>query len=420
MQKKIIRFESLNLEKFIDYTLALIINLIIFSTNNILMKYAKIFVLLFIIVFFMGKICLNKKLILRFNKIGILYILLSFVICSSFFYGISTEFVSDYIYYFVLGIFLVCFKQNITFYKAFYNLLKIFLVIFTLSIYVELLFPFIFNSIFLKFSLADLTASNVITSRTGTYSGLAFEKAYAAFLMNIGIGLILSVLVYDKKITITRLFSLSMLLGGIMLTGKRTLFLIPIVMILLCILLFTKNNRILKFIVTIIGLILVITLLYLLVPNVSLVLDRLFNNSTGDVLTGRTTFWNYALQMFNESPILGKGFGSYNLYVYEQGFRYYGRMWNYFGHNIYYQMLGETGIIGFTIFMLLSLSIIRRVIFFSKKTSSYSSLFSLYLLMLFFIYGITGNTLYYQCQFVTFLMAVSIVINLSRLHKYNI
>lgn len=89
-----------------------------------------------------------------------------------------------------------------------------------------------------------------------------------------------------------------------------------------------------------------------LIPQVSLVFDRLFADN-GDPLSGRQVFWTYAMQMFEASPLIGRGFLSFNAYINAQGFRYYGLLWSYQAHNVYLQLLAELGIAGFLLFVAL-------------------------------------------------------------------
>ena len=58
------------------------------------------------------------------------------------------------------------------------------------------------------------------------------------------------------------------------------------------------------------------------IPQVTIVYDRFMKsiNSGGDLLTGRTQFYELAIRMWKEHPIIGNGWGQfsnqYQLYLY--------------------------------------------------------------------------------------------------------
>ena len=134
----------------------------------------------------------------------------------------------------------------------------------------------------------------------GAIAGLAFEKAYAAFICNLGLGMIFAEYICHKshKYIIQSLI----VMVALMMTGKRTLFIIPIAVLLIYVILFSKNNKFIKLAGVGLGITIFIIGAYVLVPGASLIINRIVN-SEGDVLSGREVFWNYAMEMFRQNPL---------------------------------------------------------------------------------------------------------------------
>lgn len=57
--------------------------------------------------------------------------------------------------------------------------------------------------------------------------------------------------------------------------------------------------------------------------------------------------------MGEKYPVFGAGFGSYNQFAYDNGLRVGGDRWNFNGHNCYFQIAVELGIVGSIFFFCL-------------------------------------------------------------------
>ena len=94
--------------------------------------------------------------------------------------------------------------------------------------------------------------------------------------------------------------------------------------------------------------------------------------------------------------------------------------WSSQAHNIFYQLLGETGIIG--TFLFLCVCAITLYIFFRLyRKKNVLEKFDLALLfvgscfvILTLVYGLTGNVIYYTNQIMFFFLGISISVNLQR------
>ena len=199
---------------------------------------------------------------------------------------------------------------------------------------------------------------------------------------------------------------------ALMMTGKRTLFIIPIAVLLIYVILFSKNNKFIKLAGVGLGITIFIIGAYVLVPGASLIINRIVN-SEGDVLSGREVFWNYAMEMFRQNPLFGKGFLSFNDYAFYRGFRYYGERWNYQAHNVYIQLLAETGIVGFLLMTLLIILMLFKTISAVKEKPVFWNILLIYWIILFGVYSFTGNTLYYPCQLIVLIIIILLVSNIK-------
>ena len=107
-----------------------------------------------------------------------------------------------------------------TFFTCIFKLFSIVFWVFIASMYLELLAPSLFQRLF---SFLSLGKNLVVRSVDGVaVSGLAFEKAYAAFLCNLGLGVLLARL-FTKGINISTCIEILIVSAALMMTGKRAL-----------------------------------------------------------------------------------------------------------------------------------------------------------------------------------------------------
>lgn len=154
-------------------------------------------------------------------------------------------------------------------------------------------------------------------------------------------------------------------------------------------------------------------------PALFSVLDRF---SSDDTLSNRTYLWEFALDMFRENPIIGQGWGTYshrlnvtvNTLVVS----------NQYAHNIYIQLLAETGVIGFLCFTLPMIITLYKSLKLLKDTYNDSNsgvvMFASSSMQLFFlIYGLSGNPLYDKQMYIPYMLAVASYISYHKYYKYH-
>ena len=351
---------------------------------------------------------------MKINKYKLMYSLFVIMIMVSCFWVSNTNVIWDYSLYLISGVCVIFSDFSKTFYYYFMKIFKILFWVFIFSMFLEALLPNVFFLIFGFASFGD-AEMRALTSG-GAIAGLAFEKAYAAFICNLGLGVIFAEFVAQRSYKYVIQSILVMI--ALMMTGKRTLFIIPIVALLIYVMLFSKNNKFIKLAGVGLGISAFIIIAYTIIPEASLIIDRIIN-SGGDVLSGRENFWNYAMDMFHQNPFFGRGFMSFNDFVFNQGFRYYGERWNYQAHNVYIQLLGETGIIGCGVIIILIIILIIKAISLAKSTSNFWDVLLVYWIMLFGIYSLTGNTLYYPCQLIILIVSILLISNVKKIREVS-
>lgn len=397
--------------KILEIMIALIVNLIIFSANNKLMMYTKHLALAGILLY-LFMFALSRTFIIKVDKYKAIYSCFVFMIAVSCIYVSSVNEILDYSLYFVLGMLMVFSDCSRSFYYYFLKIFKGIFCLFIFSMFLESMLPEVFRILFGIVSFGD-AEMRAMTSG-GAIAGLAFEKAYAAFICNLGLGIAFSGFVrYKSKKFIIQII---VIMTALMMTGKRTLFIIPIAILLVYVILFSKNNKFIKLAGVGLGITAFIVIAYTAIPGAALIIDRIVNGST-DLLSGRETFWTYAMEMFHKNPIFGTGFLSFNEYAYNQGFLYYGDRWNYQAHNVYLQILGEMGIVGCILIVLLIGLITKKAVILAQTFRDFWSVLLVYWIILFGIYSLTGNTLYYPCQLIILFLCILFVSDNKKLRE---
>ena len=223
------------------------------------------------------------------------------------------------------------------------------------------------------------------------YSGIVGEKGEAAFLMVLAIVLLLSRCTYTKKIEKKDFKWLIIYLVALILPAKRMLFAVGILLIMLYISM-------------------------MVIPSLNTLLNRFTSFEGDDTANGRVYLWAHALRMFRERPFLGYGYGSYNKYASNQGvILTKSRVWESHAHSIYYQMLGEIGIIGLSVFIILNLTAIAMAIYLYKRRNRLSRrgcgylFIGINIVVFVLVYGLTGNIIYYTNQIMVYLWGLGLL-----------
>lgn len=279
---------------------------------------------------------------------------------------------------------------------------------FTITVIIQLLVPDVINSLrVLLLSSRDYTISQMGYENTTNYlSGLAINSSCAAFFISIFNGIVFSKLLFEgKKMRNGVLLMLGLI--ALLLTQKRMLviafLLASLVTVLIC-----KKDIAYKFkFIMLFAIVALIAFAYAIekIPAMTIFIDRLFNNT--NLLSGRENFYDEMLVWFKSNPVIGVGLGKAN------------SVWGYGGHNCYIQLLAETGIIGFVIYMSFVgpfiISTIKKLIYYWNYTNVEDNkeiittlVASVVGIIIILFYAISGNPFYDYIYCLTFFALIAV------------
>jgi len=196
--------------------------------------------------------------------------------------------------------------------------------------------------------------------------------------------------------------------AGLLLTGKRAHIVFGGASLFLAYYLYMSNKkrtRLVQLIAIAVALVVFLVLIIHFVPALSVFLRRFSESAEdGDVLLGRGKMWKVAIDGFKTSPIFGIGWGrfiSINIHA-----------WN--AHNIYLQLLCETGVAGvaifFTFFVFFLVSTMSKIVYVRRHGIDENHIcmylmISLAVQVFFLLYGFTGNPLYDKEMYIPYYVA---------------
>ena len=231
-----------------------------------------------------------------------------------------------------------------------------------------------------------------------------FTSQTAVTAQFIILGLMVVLYVYSHRETrrskIVWLFEIVFLIGGLLLTGKRSPLLnLGAAIIVVDMITVKRGKKVTRLLSIVLGIIAVVTILSVIAPvfpesRNSIV--RLFEYSFSSVeelseaSNGRFTLYRYAISEFGRHPIIGIGWGKYSALYGASG-----------THNIYLQLLCECGIIGFLFAIVGLFFALYKTIQMLKKQNNEEKVgvllkCSVFIQVYILVYGMFGNPLYDQ------------------------
>lgn len=272
---------------------------------------------------------------------------------------------------------------------------------FLLCTYLQVIFPDIINYINQLLLQTEELLYNNQARISGAYYGITSSNFLNAFFISIFEATMYAKIQTTEKAQYKNFILYVIGLGAIFLSGKKSIILANILTLLICFAILEKN-KIEYLIKKFFGYFVLGTIILLLINTRIPLLDNIISTiaSTDDISNGRLEMFETAWISIRENLWLGKGFGAtYRLY--SQGM-----------HNIYIQLLYEIGIVCtilFVIFFVCKLANNFKYIGKVYSTESrYILNFSLYIQLVFLIYGLSGNALFYYSTLLIYFISLSI------------
>ncbi len=393
---------------------------IIFSGYTFLLRYSKTLIFisgilsLFTIRFKFKNMEKNIRNNIMIYGIWVAYLIIN-ALCSSSFETTFSLLIKIVISYFIL--FVDWSDNNI---NTLFKISRFICIFYAFSILLEVAAP---NLILKIADIIEPTRVAIIADELnrGIYSGLVGEKGFAAYLMVVGAVIELAKYIKQKnKFTKYNIIFIFIYILATILTGKRMLSIILIMELILAFNYFRVKSKFAKGLLIGIISIILMTAVFTIMPQTTNIIDRFIEASSDTTSGGRKMFWDFCITMFKDRPIIGYGLNTFNEVFYKStNYIFNGVAWNMYAHNIYYELLGETGIIGIILFLIIILkNFIESIKLFKKNNLDNSWKAALWISIglqaLFIIYGLSGNTLYYDAQLICYIFSLSLFYSASK------
>ncbi len=276
--------------------------------------------------------------------------------------------------------------------------------------------------------LPDSMINVVLSSR---HNGFTTNPGFAATFICAGIIALFTMIVDEQKITFRNRILMVFFIIALLFTNKRA-HPVFLVMSLLTVWLMpvggsSRAGKYWKIFIAVIGLLIsyfAFKDLLVKIPFISSAVQTIDGLMLGeDITSSRSALFSWAWSLFEQNPVFGIGWGDFRYTI--VGVITHSTELD--THNIYLQLLCETGIVGFVCF------VVPFVLFWIKAKKAYCKcaagedeisktwksplFFSFVFQTLFLICGFTGNPLYDPCWMILYMFACSITISFVTLER---
>lgn len=234
---------------------------------------------------------------------------------------------------------------------------------------------------------------------TGGHAGITAQTGVNAFYISIFIILSFIKINYENnKIVKSVLLFIAFL--ALFLTAKRSFLIFSIILFGIYYLFKEDKNKMNK-VIKLFGIAIICFIGFEIIKRIGvadLIIDKTQNlEEHSDLTNGRNILWIKTIEMFLRYPIFGCGVDTIALFVGE------------YTHNMYIQLLAETGIIGIILFIVAVIYSLKASIKIKKKNPGYIfSDVSIYIQALFLFYGFTGNPIYGHIFLMTYFLSIAL------------
>lgn len=244
----------------------------------------------------------------------------------------------------------------------------------------------------------------------GRLAGLCANYSTNGIYLSLGVGIVgCRFLVAKQRNSVQVLLNLCVV-AALLLTGKRGPLIFSAAALIFTYLVMNRRQKIKRYF-KVIAAVAVAIVAFLIasyyIPALGKTLERMIAGlSSDDITGGRMILYQLAIVMFHENPVFGCGWGSYQYRADASVIgAIYGRNSDMYAHNCYLQLLAETGIVGFVLFVGAIFLTLRAAVKVVKAIQAdpdevpngekmYFLATSLYVQIFFILYCLTGNPLY--------------------------
>lgn len=374
-----------------------------------------------LIILTLGIVCIaaGKNFIVSISPYKILniwtVILVFFIVRNSA--DLQNGLYSNLLNYLIIFLFYIIVSKNEDWIPSFFRVIKV-------MSFIYAIFTVLFYFSRKAFEMIALNVLSIYSEQIlsqyneGWMSGLTNHYSVNAMYLSLGLALELVVLLdRNKRKNIDILISIFLMMALFM-TGKRG-------HIIFCIISWfvvyyfsnadKKRGRIVKILAILTIGVIVFMILENFVPFLMIFIERFkYQMAQGDVTTGRGILAGYAWELFRKNIWSGIGWNRF-IDIYVNSYSVSGEVLNV--HNVYLQLLTETGIFGFlafVIFFIVNYYIVVktlvevRIYQYNLKEKDRWLMFSLLMQTFFLIYCMTGNPLYDVHMFFPYMAACAI------------
>ena len=244
---------------------------------------------------------------------------------------------------------------------------------------------------------------------SGYRAGLAAHYSENAMMISMAVFAVVCLFMTEsrkqRKIWFFAFFAVSV--AALVLTTKRAHLLFGFVAILFAYFVFKPRQRAKRFFIIVIGAAALLAAFYLLslyVPAVGDIVERFSNMGEDTESSTRFAMWDLAIKCFEDNPVFGIGWNGYkyefNRVLFDPNVR--AERYAYLNaHNVYLQLLAETGVAGFSLFISGAVNIFSKTLKTLNRcvdprllSNRAPLVFSVIVQVFFYLYCLTGNCLY--------------------------
>ena len=280
-------------------------------------------------------------------------------------------------------------------------------------------FPDIMSTIAKAILNEERYLSNFLLFSRGAYAGITEQTGVNAFFATVGIAIFFSNVFTLRKNKILNLIFLTLSIVAVLLTAKRSAFLINAIIIYIILFITNRFGRRKLLSSLFITLFIIGTGIFIMnkIPETQIIFKK-YNilKSVNDISNGRYMLWLDTFEIFKNNLVWGTGINTIHTIL------------NDGTHNIYLQLLAEVGIFGAILFYITFIYSFLKSTYYIKNivklndvsdTIKRNLLISNYLQVFFFAYGFVGNPLYNTYFFVPYMICVAISKSYARYYLFD-